>query len=437
MKNIKSKVLKDKIMAQPTIKFLTLGCKVNQYDTQLMREACLSYNLKEVNSRHKADYYVINTCTVTSRSDSESLNLLRRVMRENPWAKVLVTGCLVKMDSQRIRQVKKDVILVENSRKPKLAEILFKERLRPQVKDLANQGISYFAGHTRAFLKVQDGCNYACSYCKVPLVRGSLQSRPLEAVLSEAKRLIANGYKEIVLTGICLGSYGRDFRPKKSLLELIHALLELDGLKRLRLSSIEPQDVSDELIQLMADCPKLCPHLHIPLQSADPKILKMMRRRYTAQEYLNLILRLKRKIPGLAITTDCLVGFPGETKENFFHTVKMIKRIQPLKTHIFPYSPRPGTYAFKNFKNLIPAKELKERVSFLSSVAQQASFNYRKKFLGAKKVVLFEEEINGVWFGFTDNYIKVRLKAKRDLKGKLARVLLTAIEGEQMAGRLI
>ena len=291
-------------------------------------------------------------------------------------------------------------------------------------------GISDFYGHTRAFLKIQDGCNNFCSYCKVPLVRGSSKSKPLENVIKEAEKLAEAGFKEIVLTGICLGAYGEDLKEKKDILQVIEALEDISGLLRIRLSSIEAGDVSDGLIKKIADSKKLCPHLHIPIQSGDDTILKKMHRNYTNQVYLNLIKKIKNRIPGIAITTDCLVGFPGETDENFKNTTDLILKIVPLRVHIFPYSKREGTSA-ANLGADVPSGVIKERVKHLKEAADKCSGEYRNKFLNTVMGVLIEGESKaapGFLEGHTDNYIRVILESGLDLKNKLIPVKLKKLE---------
>jgi len=394
----------------PTIKFHTLGCKVNQYDTQSIRERFLEHGFREAGPGEKSDFYLINTCTVTAMADQKSRGIIRRCINENPEAKVIVTGCLVKKDRSQLTKIKGVSFIIEKS--------FFAE------------GISSFCSHTRAFLKIQDGCDNFCSYCKVPLARGRSRSKSLEDVVREAARLAKNGFKEIVLTGICLGSYGRDLNPKINLVKAIEALERIDKIVRIRLSSIEAGDVTSALIEKMADSQKLCPHLHIPIQSGDDEILKKMRRRYSAAFYLKLIRKARKKIPNLAITTDCLVGFPGEGERNFRNTLNLVRKISPLRVHIFPYSAREGTRAYSSLCGNIPAPEIKERVSRLKEAADLSAQSYKKLFLGRNLPVLFEARSKarkGYWEGYADNYIKVLFKSRSILRNRLIRVRLKAL----------
>jgi len=401
-----------------TVKFFTLGCKVNQYDTQSLRERILSSGFRELKSGLKADIYVINTCTVTASADRKSRYLIHHAHRNNPKAKIFVTGCSVELGGAKILNM------------PGVAKIIRRKK--------AETGISDFFGHTRAFLKVQDGCSNHCSYCKVPLVRGKSRSRPLEDIKEEAQRLVQRGFKEIVLCGICLGAYGRDLKPKKDLAAVIKELEGIPGLIRIRLSSIEAGDVSDELIERMANSKKLCRHLHIPIQSGDDTILEQMRRGYHSRDYLALIRKIKKRIPDIAITTDVLVGFPGEKEENFRNTAELIRKIQPLRAHIFPYSRREGTVAY-GLKGNIPAQEIKARIIKLRRICAECSLNYIGKSLGKEMHVLIEDCLVAnpkLWYGYTDNYIKVGVESEANLKNKMVRVVLERTDKDHLLGRI-
>jgi threonylcarbamoyladenosine tRNA methylthiotransferase MtaB len=399
-----------------TIKFYTFGCKVNQYETQAIREQFLTSGFEEIGNGKVADIYLINTCTVTQRADAGSLYCLRRARRENPKAKIVVTGCLTELDSVRIRKIKAVDLIVKNSDKDKIINFF-----NGQTGKRAN-GITNFKGHTRAFLKIQDGCNNFCSYCKVPLVRGKSRSKPLSVLLKEAGRLVKNGIKEIVLCGICLGSYGKDLSPGISLVDAINGLAKIEGLLRIRLSSIEAADVSDELIERMAGSKKLCRHLHIPIQSGDDEVLKKMNRRYTRAGYTDLINKIKSRMPLVAITTDILVGFPGESDDNFRNTADLIRETAPLKTHIFPYSARKGTFAADNYKQELSPGIIKERIALLNDIAADSAIGYKKQFLNRTMEVLIEGRVKDdrcYWQGRTNNYMKVMVKTGLDLANKI------------------
>ncbi|MEK6715758.1 MAG: MiaB/RimO family radical SAM methylthiotransferase, partial [Candidatus Omnitrophota bacterium] len=289
-----------------TIKFYTLGCKVNQYDTQLIREQFIRAGFKELDNGLPADVYVVNTCTVTHRADKDSLKFIRKAEKENPYADILVTGCLAELDEVKISNSNNKITLVKNKHKESILSYinpLFVQAKYKQDSKHDCAGISYFTGHTRAFLKIQDGCDNFCSYCKVPYVRGSPRSKAISEIVIEAEKLVESGFKEVVLCGVCLGAYGKDLVPQSNLVSVIKRLEEISGLLRIRLSSIEPKDVNDALIKELQSSDKLCPHLHIPLQSGDDDVLKAMNRNYARTEYLNLVNKIRKFIPDIAITT--------------------------------------------------------------------------------------------------------------------------------------
>jgi len=348
-----------------TVKFHTLGCKVNQYETQSIRERFLSKGFTVLENGEPAEVFVVNTCTVTQTADRKSRWAIRRAIRQNPRAKIIVTGCLVQRDWRDVAAIKGVDYIISKSFFP--------------------PGIKGFFGRTRAFLKIQDGCRNRCSFCKVGLIRGPLRSRPPQEVIREANTLVEAGFKEIVLTGICLGAYGRDIGLKSGLVKIINKLEKIKGLLRIRLSSIEAADISDELIDSLSESPILCPYLHIPFQSADDQILKRMNKTLRRDDYLRLISRLRKRISNFALTADIMVGFPGEKEYQFKNTVDFIRQARPLKVHIFPYSKREGT---------------------------------ARDFIGRRLEVLIEGRASGdpsMYEGYSRNYIKIRVKAPSSL----------------------
>jgi threonylcarbamoyladenosine tRNA methylthiotransferase MtaB len=400
------------------VKFYTLGCKVNQYETQALREQLLDAGFEE-NIHKIADICIINTCTVTSQADAESRRIVRKALRHNPNSKIIVTGCWVERDAQEIQRICDRIQIVPNYQKHRIIDVINSAIPDSQFlndKSFIPLNISEFKGHQRAFVKIQDGCNNFCSYCKVPLVRGKSRSRNLNEIATEIKCLVAGGFKEIVLSGICLGDYRhRDI----GLVNLLIALEKIKGRFRIRLSSIEPHLLSAELIERIADSKKICPHLHIPLQSGDNKILKKMNRNYTVEGYLSLIERIKKKIKDVAITTDILVGFPGETEVNFRNTIICLQKILPLRTHIFSFSPRQGTAAF-SFKPRIDSSLIKERFNQLKELAIECSYKFRKHFLGKSLTILIESQVDknrGFFCGYSENYIRVSVEnaCKKDI----------------------
>ncbi len=402
-----------------TVKFLTLGCKANQYDTQSIRERFLNRGFQEAENNSQPDYFLVNTCTVTSGADQKSRNIIRRCIQSNPQAKVIVTGCLAEKDWQLLANIKGVGLVIKKSFFP--------------------EGISSFSQHTRAFLKIQDGCSNFCTYCKVALVRGRERSKKLKQILQEAKQLVACGYKEIVLTGICLGAYGRSSGVKETLVDVVGCLEKIKGLSRIRLSSIEAGDVSSGLIKCLQSSKKLCRHLHIPIQSGDDRILKLMNRKYSRQRYENLIARLKTGIPGIAITTDCLIGFPGETEDSFQNTVDLVRKIMPLKVHIFGYSSRPQTKAAK-FKGWVNPKTIRLRCDKLREVAKECRKKFMQESFGKNTRVLIENEVKGNSYfleGLTDNYLKVRLPSRPNLKNVIVQARLKSIRQDSFIGEYV
>lgn len=402
-----------------SVKFFTLGCKANQYDTQSIRERFLSKGFQEAGIAAQADYVLVNTCTVTSGADQKSRNIIRRCIQEIPRAQVIVTGCLAEKDWGQLKKIKGISLIVKKSFFP--------------------EGISGFSQHTRAFLKIQDGCSNFCTYCKVALVRGKERSKELKQILREAEQLVACGYQEIVLTGICLGAYGRSLKVTESLVDVIGCLEKIKGLSRIRLSSIEAGDVSAGLIKYMQQSKKLCRHLHIPMQSGDDHILKLMNRKYSRKKYENLIAGLKAHIPGISITTDCLIGFPGETDDNFQNTVDLVRKIMPLKVHSFPYSSRPGTKA-ENFSGLVNPKIIRLRCDRLAEVAKECCKRFTQQFLDQNIDVLIEGKAKdnpGLLEGLTDNYLKVRLPFRPDLSNLIVRVRLKNIRQNSFIGEYV
>ncbi|MBU4252774.1 MAG: MiaB/RimO family radical SAM methylthiotransferase [Candidatus Omnitrophica bacterium] len=402
-----------------TIKFFTLGCKANQYDTQSIRERFLSKGFKEAAQPVQPDYFLVNTCTVTSGADQKSRNIIRRCIQAAPGARVIVTGCLAEKDASQLKRIKGIGLIIKKSFFP--------------------ESISSFSQHTRAFLKIQDGCSNFCTYCKVALVRGGERSKKLKQILQEARQLVACGHKEIVLTGICLGAYGRSSSVKENLVDVVGCLEKIKGLARIRLSSIEASDVSPGLIKYMRHSKKLCRHLHIPMQSGDNHILKLMNRKFSRKKYENLISRLKLNIPGISITTDCLVGFPGETEDSFQNTIDLVRKIMPLKVHIFPYSSRPQTKAAK-FKGVVNSKTIRLRCKQLAEVAKECRKKFMQEFLDQNVDVLIEGKVKDnpeLLEGLTDNYLKVKLPFRPGLGNLIVRARLKSIRGDSFIGEYV
>ncbi|MDD5495639.1 MAG: tRNA (N(6)-L-threonylcarbamoyladenosine(37)-C(2))-methylthiotransferase MtaB [Candidatus Omnitrophica bacterium] len=413
----------------------TLGCKVNQYESQAMREILERSGFKECLAEDIADLYIVNTCTVTADADKESRRIISAMHRSNPAAKIAVTGCYVEKNSEEISSLPGVAHIIKNSDKNRIAEILNDASKRQSVKvskDILK--ITGFKDHTKAFVKIQDGCENFCSYCKVPLVRSSLQSKPIRDTVDEVRALVDKGFKEIILTGICLGAWGKDLPSNAiakemgikgtDLTDVLNELNKMDGDFRIRLSSIEPAYVTHELIDCIARSRKICRHLHVPLQSGDDEILRKMNRPYTVEEYATKIEMVRRAFEGIAITTDILVGFPGETDRNFKNTVDFVKRLLPSRTHIFTFSKREGTAAF-NMPQEIGPDIVKTRHYQLKVACLGSSYLYRNLFSGRSVNVLVEsrrDKNSGLLTGYSDNYIKVLFDGPDDLKGNIVPV---------------
>ncbi len=384
-----------------TFAFVTFGCKVNQYESQALRERLAARGLAEVPAERGADVIVVNTCTVTEVAAAEAQRTVRRLARRFPFAEITVTGCAA--DSHReeflglpgVRRVAGHAEKARLGDDPRLSP----EDTRPSIFDLT---ISRFDGHTRAFLKVEDGCDLNCSFCIIPRVRGAAVSRPLESAVDEARRLVAAGHREIVLTGVHLGSYGKDIAGRPLLAELVERLLGIEGLARVRLSSIEANEINDALIDLMAAEPRFCPHLHVPLQSGDDEVLRRMRRRYNPRQYLGTLERVAARVPEPSFTTDVIVGFPGETEGQFERTMDLCRSAGFSRIHIFPYSRRRGTDAARLPD--LPGRLKKERLHRLERLAAELTDAYARRFVGREVEVLVESE-----GGYTERYLRARV----------------------------
>ena len=410
----------------PTVAFVTLGCKVNQFDTQAIREAVEAQGLVEVDAHQDADVYVVNSCCVTRESHRKSLRQLRHLIREHPDAAVIAVGCSVDADAAAFQAVDGLSVAVGNAAKSRLAAIVAEALGLPtgEAEGPEWPSISTFAGHTRAFVKIEDGCDDFCAYCIVPHVRGRVRSRPPDQVVDEVARLVANGYREVVLTGIHLGCYGQESGGEWGLLPLVESLVETEGLRRLRLSSLELREVTDGLLDLMAASPVLCPHLHIPLQSGDDAILRAMNRRYAAADFLARVDAVRSRLNEPALTTDVIVGFPGETDAQFRHTVDVCRRAALTRMHVFPYSDREGTPAAR-MDGKLPKAVIDARRHELLAVAADLAAAYHRRFLGRDIEALVEgrrDRKTAKLCGYSPRYVRAFLDGPDALFGTLTRV---------------
>lgn len=429
------------------VAFYTLGCKVNQYETEAMLELFEKGGYEGVESEEYADVYVINTCTVTHMSDRKSRQYIRRVKKKNPNAIIAVVGCYSQVSPEEILDIE-DVNLVmgTNDRKTiveKVNEINSESKLSTvddimKVKEFESIEIKQTNGKTRAFIKIQDGCDRFCSYCIIPYARGRIRSRKLSEILEEINMLAQNGYKEVVLTGIHVASYGKDLRDEKiGLLDVIKEVDKVEGIERIRLSSVEPILFTDEFVNEICRIEKLAPHYHLSLQSGSTDTLKRMNRRYTADEYRNIVNVLRDRIDDVAITTDVIVGFPGESDEEFEETLEFLKEIELMHMHVFKYSPRKGTPA-ATMENQIDPQVKQKR----SDIILELSIENFKKFVNnqidKEHRVLFEEkDRDGYYEGLTDNYIRIKVKSEKDIRGKLLKIKIKEICDDYCIGYLV
>lgn len=429
------------------VKFITLGCKVNQYESQGMIESALERGFQEAGEKDQnCDFVVINTCTVTADADKQNRYWIRRMRRENPSAKIVVTGCYVERNRSEIETLPEVDLVLSNHEKSDLADHLSsgcalpgfqdQEIVRKRKLEFSPLKISSFQGNGRAFVKIQDGCNHACSFCKVVMVRGRSRSRELGEVIEEVKRLRDSGYREIVFAGIQLGAYGLDFGKENALSEVLKACAQVEGIDRLRLSSIEPTDVTPELIKTLRDVSKCCAHLHIPLQSGDDAVLKGMNRRHGRDFYIDLVARLKAEIPDFSLSFDVMAGFPGETQEAFENTMDLVRQVKPLKSHVFPYSPREGTRAAR-FTEEVPIELIRSRVQELIRLGDQLGREERLKYRGRVFPVLVEKKLDrgGLVQGLTHHYLKVCFQGDSADVGRMIPVKLLSLEGDVFLGR--
>jgi threonylcarbamoyladenosine tRNA methylthiotransferase MtaB len=426
-------------MVHKSVATYTVGCKVNQYETALIEEGLKEEGFKIVPFSQTADYYLINTCTVTLRTDQKCRQYIRSALRRNRMAKIVVTGCYAERDPDELKKISSQCQVFDNYQKKDIAKYLAKEVFGiEETRESADKYalISRFPGHARAFVKIQDGCNNFCSYCIVPYVRKEVSSRPVDEVLSEAKRLLDSGYKEIVLCGINLGNY-------HELIPLLEKLNSLQGLQRIRISSIEPLHINGEFIGAMKSLSKMCHHLHIPLQSGDDHILKLMNRKYTTQDYQEVIEMVRKSIPDVGISTDLIVGFPGETGRRFCNTYDFVKKEGFSKIHIFRFSPRPGTLASR-LPGRVSASEVRWRSRMLDSLEKELREKFYRQYLNKELVVLFERKArekreNGTAFysGFSSNYIRVVAPASDDELNRLISVRISGVTCRFATGEIL
>jgi len=427
------------------VAFHTLGCKLNFAETSTIGNQFVEKGFSVVDFNADADVYVINTCTVTDNADKECRQIVRRALRTNPNAYIIVTGCYAQLQHEEISKIDGvDAILGSNEKfnifsiipefskdTPSCIQVTPTEKLEKFNFAYSSEAL----GRTRAFFKIQDGCDYKCTFCTIPKARGRSRSTNPEYVLDEFKKLIDNGYKEIILTGVNVGDYGKHIR--ENLYNLLTKMLEIDADYRIRISSIEPNLLTDDIINLTANSSKMVNHFHIPLQSGSSKILSLMQRRYNVEYYKNLIHKVKEKVENVGIGVDVIVGFPNETNDDFLETYNFIKALPVSYLHVFTYSERPDTPAIK-MENSVPLEERKRRSNMLRMLSEKKKTEYYNSMLNKNVTVLFEEENhNGVMFGWTSNYVRVKQEFNKNLINKLSQNKICGIEDNICISTLI
>lgn len=422
----------------------TLGCRVNQYETEAMAESFIKSGYSIVDFEEEADVYVINTCTVTSIGDKKSRQMIRRSKKRNPNAVVVVAGCYSQVAPKEVAAIEGVDIIVGTSDKntiPTLVEEFLKNHSQinhvdniMNIRKFEELEIDEYQERTRAFLKIQDGCDRFCSYCMIPYARGPVRSREPENIVKEVEKLAANGFKEIILSGIHVASYGKDLGGV-NLTDIIERINKIDGVERVRIGSVDPTFFSESVLERLKNVDKLCHHFHLSLQSGCTETLKRMNRHYTAEEYKTIVERLRDVFKDVSVTTDVIVGFPGETEEEFDTTYKFLKDIKLSKMHVFKYSPRKGTRAEK-LPNQIDPHVKEERSKALIDMDHEFEKEFVEKFMGSTMKVLFEEKVGENIKGYTENYIRVSVEGDESICGSILPVKITGYAQGEAIGIL-
>ncbi|NLP47242.1 MAG: tRNA (N(6)-L-threonylcarbamoyladenosine(37)-C(2))-methylthiotransferase MtaB [Epulopiscium sp.] len=432
-----------------TVAFHTLGCKVNQYETEAIMELFEKEGYKSVPFDDKADIYVINTCTVTNVGDKKSRQMIRRAHKKNPQAIIIVVGCYAQIAPKEIAQIEGVNMIIGTNQRNQIVRLLQEYEKKQnvmiqvndimKVRDFEEMNISTVQEKTRAYLKIQEGCNRFCSYCIIPYTRGPIRSRSPENIMKEIRTLVNNGFKEIVLTGIHVGSYGKDIKNMEiDLVDLIKDIHSIEGLERIRLSSIEPTFVTKHFIQTIQALPKVCRHFHLSLQSGSNRTLQRMNRKYTKEIYQEKVELLRYTLKDVALTTDVIVGFPGETTEDFEESYEFIKNMKFSKIHVFPYSPKKGTKAAK-YPNQIPNKIKEKRRDQMMKLGEKMEIQFLSNHIGRIHEVLVETRCNGsnMFEGHTSNYMKVKVCSSVPLENTMQQIKMIQQEKDYLIGKII
>ncbi|MGE5431638.1 MAG: tRNA (N(6)-L-threonylcarbamoyladenosine(37)-C(2))-methylthiotransferase MtaB [Syntrophomonadaceae bacterium] len=430
---------------QSRVAFYTLGCKLNFSETSTIGTQFVKRGFQVVDFKDEADVYVINTCSVTDNADKECRQVVRRALRNNPNAFIAVTGCYAQLRPEEIAGIDGVDVVLGSNEKFKLFNYIDDFRKKDlscvfvsptdELNEINGAFSSDATGRTRAFLKVQDGCDYTCSYCTIPLARGKSRSLNPEEVLENFKCLLDEGYKEIIITGVNVGDYGKAFNME--FYNLLLKMLEVPGDFRLRISSIEPNLLTDEILELTMNNKKMCRHFHIPLQSGSPKVLRLMQRRYKQENYRSLIHKVVEKIPDAGIGVDVIVGFPGETEEDFIDTYNFLKELPISYLHVFTYSERPNTKAI-DFEGVVSNVERKRRNNMLRILSEKKRNEFYRKMTGQELEILFEHENHhGHMKGFASNYVRVQHEYNHELVNVFSRVRIEEVDGEICFGKVV
>lgn len=427
--------------------FYTLGCKVNQYETEAMIESFEKSGYEIVDYSEYADVYIINTCTVTNMGDRKSRQIIRKARDRNPEALVAVVGCYSQIAPGEVLEIPEVSLVVGTDERSRIVELVEyamekKEKLNMvsdimKVREFEDMPIKNYKNRTRAFLKIQEGCDQYCTYCIIPYARGHIRSRKPDSIMAEVKELAESGFREIVLTGIHVASYGKDL-GNTSLIDIIENVHKIDGIQRIRMSSVDPGIMTDRFIERLSRLPKICRHFHLSLQSGCDETLKRMNRKYTTGEYRSIVAKLREVFADVAITTDLIVGFPGETEEEFQKTVDFIEEIAFSSMHVFKYSQRSGTPAAK-YSNQIKPQVKDARSKVVTAIARKNEEKFKKAFIGRSIPVLYEHAIDDgqlLFEGLTDNYIRVVSESQEDIKGKIIETALMELKEDYMVGRI-
>ena len=428
-----------------TVAFITLGCKVNQYETNAMTQQFIEKGYEVVDHTKEADIYIVNTCTVTNMSDRKSRQMLRRVKELNKKAIVVACGCYAQVAKEELEKIEEINLVLGNNEKKEIVEHIEKyiksknteKQTIPEVQteDVMNQkefvefGDITFTEKTRAVIKIQDGCDRFCSYCIIPYARGRVRSRKPEHILSEIQKIAKEGIKEVVITGIHIASYGKDFKQEYRLIDLLEEMNGIEGIERIRLGSIEPLLITEEFVSRLEKLSKICHQFHLSLQSGCDETLKRMNRRYTTEEFKDITKLLRKTFEDAILTTDIIVGFPGESEEEFEKTYAFLEEIKFYKMHVFKYSPRKGTKAAV-MPNQIDGNKKEERSKRLIELSNKNEKTYNQQYIGKEVEVLFEEEKDGVWQGHTKNYILAHYKTEENLENKMIKLQCQGAEQE-------